>query len=242
MVSLEIQDHIATLVMDDGKANAMNANFLEALMGGLEEARSAQAQAVVLTGRSGFFSGGLDLKTLPGLNPTDFAATVNRFEEMIRHVLDFPVPTVAAVGGHALAGGAVLLLACDLAVAGAGPFKVGLNEVAIGIPLPTFVMELARLRLAPRSWTRALVMGQSFAVEEAARVGFVDEVIAPELLMARAREHAMAAARVPQEAYQKTKQLLHRSVLEVPTGQLASMISHTFLQGGLRHNLGAKKG
>lgn len=239
MVTWDIQDDIATIVMDDGKANAMNAPFLEALIHALQQTRTAQA--VVISGRSGFFSGGLDLKTLPGLSPDQFQATIDTFERLIRLVLEYPVPTVAAVAGHALAGGAVLLLACDQAIAGSGAYKIGLNEAAIGIPLPAFVMELARLRLQPRSWIRALALGHSYSVEEAAHIGYLDEVVATEFLPARAQEQARLAARVPNLAYQQTKALLHRPVLAVPSGQLGATISKVFLEGGLRHNLSQRR-
>lgn len=148
---------------------------------------------------------------------------------------------MAAVAGHALAGGAVLLLACDQAIAGSGAYKIGLNEAAIGIPLPAFVMELARLRLQPRSCIRALALGHSYSVEEAAHIGYLDEVVATEFLPARAQEQARLAARIPNLAYQQTKALLHRPVLAVPSGQLGATISKVFLEGGLRHNLSQRK-
>lgn len=239
MVRYEIHDDIATITMDDGKANAMNATFMTALVSALEQTRCARA--VVLAGRSTFFSGGLDLKVLPGLPKSELKDTVDLFERMIRQILEYPVPVVAAVAGHALAGGAVLLLACDLAVAAPGPYKIGLNEAAIGIPLPEFVLELGKLRLKPRSWHKSMVLGQTYPAEEALALGFLDELSDHDGLLERAQELALAAARVPGEAYRRTKELLHKPVLSVPEGQLAATISRTFSEGGLSQVL-AKKG
>lgn len=238
MVDCERHDDVAVVFMNDGKANALNAGFLEKLSSVLQQACSSQA--VVLTGHGGFFSGGLDLKVLPGLSPADFKTTVDAFESLIRWLLQCPVPTVAAVNGHALAGGAVLTLACDLALAAAGPHKIGLNETAIGIPLPEFVMQLARLKLQPRSWLKALVAGQVGSPDEAARIGFVDDVVPPEMLLARAKEMAHQLAKVPGPAYQSTRALLYRELLALPPGQLSQGISQAFLQGKVSHNLGKR--
>lgn len=235
MVTCEIHEGLASVRMDDGKANAFNKTTLGQLMAALEEARSAQA--VVISGRSGFFSGGLDLKTLPNLPAAEFKATVDLFEQMVRTVLEFPVPVAAAVEGHALAGGCVLLLACDLAVATPGPYKIGLNEAAIGIALPEFVYQLARVRLQPRAYTRALAFGMGFSPEEAVNLGFVDELRPLEYLLSVSEERVRAAAKVPGDAYRQTKAMILRDLLAVPAGQLASGISEAFRNLSLGQNL-----
>lgn len=224
MIDLKISDALAELTMDDGKANAMNEPFLTAFDQRLDEA--LEASALVICGRAGFFSGGLDLKTLPGLPEADFLRTVNLFERVMRKVLTFPRPTLACVEGHAMAGGAVLLLCCDQAVGGPGPYKIGLNEVAIGLPLPEFVLQLGRTRLQTADHRQALLLGRTYAAEEARRVGFLDDVVEnPGLL---ARERALSAARLSASAYQPTKSLLNQPVVSVPEGQLASAVAQGF--------------
>lgn len=235
MVTCEIHEGLARVRMDDGKANAMNPAFLGELAAALEQARSASA--VVISGRSGFFSGGLDLKLLPTLPPAEFQNAVNLFERTIRTVLEFPVPVAAAVEGHAMAGGAVLLLACDLVVATPGPYKIGLNETAIGLALPEFVYQLARVRLSPRAYTRALMLGMTFPPEEAQNLGFVDELRPLEYLYSVAEERARTAGKVPGDAYRKTKAMILRDLLAVPEGGLADGISEAFRALSLGSNL-----
>lgn len=235
MVTCEIHEGLARVRMDDGKANAMNPAFLTELMAALEQARSAEA--VVISGRSGFFSGGLDLKLLPTLPPEEFQKAVNLFERTIRTVLEFPVPVAAAVEGHSMAGGTVLLLACDLAVATPGPYKIGLNETAIGLALPEFVYQLAKVRLHPRAYTRALMFGMTFPPEEAQALGFLDELRPLEYLHSVTEERARAAAKVPGDAYRKTKAMILRDLLAVPEGTLANGISESFRSLSLGSNL-----
>lgn len=235
MVTCEIHEGLARVRMDDGKANAMNPAFLTELLAVLEQARSAEA--VVISGRSGFFSGGLDLKLLPTLPAEEFQKAVNLFERTIRTVLEFPVPVAAAVEGHSMAGGTVLLLACDLAVATPGAYKIGLNETAIGLALPEFVYQLAKVRLQPRAYTRALMFGMTFPPEEALALGFLDELRPLEYLHSVTEERARAAGKVPGDAYRKTKALILRDLLAVPEGTLANGISEAFRSLNLGSNL-----
>ncbi len=220
MINLEFHDTLALLRMDDGKANAMNEAFLARFNRCLDEA--AHASALVIQGRRGFFSGGLDLKTLPGLAEADFLRTVNLFEAVMRRVLAFPRPTVAQVEGHAMAGGAVLLLCCDIALAAPGSYKIGLNEVAIGLPLPEFVLQLGRSRLQPAAHRQALLLGRAYGPEAAQQVGYLEAVV--DDLEQQVLHTARAAAQLSPQAYGYTKALLNREVASVPEGQLASAI------------------
>jgi len=220
MITLEFRDTLALLHMDDGKANAMNEAFLGQLNRCLDEA--IDASALVIRGRPGFFSGGLDLKTLPGLAEVDFLRTVNLFEAVMRKVLAFPRPTLAQVEGHAMAGGAVLLLCCDQALAAPGSYRIGLNEVAIGLPLPEFVLQLGRSRLQPTAHRQALLLGRAYGPEEALKVGYLEAVF--EDLEPQVLERARTASQLSPLAYGYTKALLNREVAAVPEGQLASAI------------------
>jgi enoyl-CoA hydratase len=221
--------------MDDGKANAMNPTLLGQLQGCLEQAKSAEA--VVISGRSGFFSGGLDLKLLPSLPADEFQKAINLFERVMRTVLEFPVPVVSAVEGHSMAGGTVLMLCSDMVIATPGAYKIGLNETAIGLALPEFVWQLAKLRLHPRAYNRALMQGMTFPPEEAQALGFLDELRPLEYLYSVAEERARAAAKVPAEAYRKTKAMIQRELLAVPEGQLVQGISEAFRSLSLGQNL-----
>ncbi|HYK66019.1 MAG TPA: crotonase/enoyl-CoA hydratase family protein, partial [Patescibacteria group bacterium] len=146
-VSYELRDSVATITMDDGKVNAMSPAMLSALNDALDKATSDRA-IVVLTGRRGTFSAGFDLKVL-GAGGPDAQQMVTAGFELGYRMLSFPAPIVVACSGHAIAMGAFLLLSADYRLGADGPFRIGANEVAIGITMPHFGVEICRQRLAP---------------------------------------------------------------------------------------------
>lgn len=206
MIQLSFNNDIAHLNFDDGKANVLNSASLEALERALEEAKAARA--VVLSGREGTFSGGLDLKTLPTLPPQEFRATLGQFTGLCRTLLTFPRPVVAAVTGHAIAGGTVLLLCCDYRVGEAGDFKIGLSEVPLGMPLPTFVIGLAEFGLAKRHLLEATLHGRLYPPSEAEKVGYLQSVAESGHLLSRAHQVAANLGALPNPAYLLTKKRL----------------------------------
>ncbi len=171
------QGAISVVSMDDGKVNAFNDPLIDGLHAALDE--TAGARAVVLTGRPGVFSGGFDLGVL-GEGGPDADALVRRGRELLLRVYSSPVPVVAACTGHAVAMGAVVLLACDYRVAAAGEVRIGLNEVSIGRPLPPLLLRLAEHRLNAARRTEAVLLSRLWTPQEAVDVGFVDEVVAAE--------------------------------------------------------------
>ena len=211
MVSYEFQDNVAVLRMDDGKANALNGSSLTSLELALDATSSARA--LVLGGRGGFFSGGLDLKNLPSLPPDQLQSVLRQFIRAVRRLMESPAPIVAAVSGHALAGGAVLALACDYTIGIPGAFKVGLNEAAIGIPLPKIVVEMGKSKLLPQAWIRAMAHGEVFFMEDALKVGYIDELADPAELEIRALAKASALAALPPGAYLATKNHIRAAAL-----------------------------
>lgn len=177
-------DHVNLLRMDDGKVNAIGPAFLDAFAAAWEEA-TRDGKAVVVAGNAKAFCAGLDLKVLPTLAREDLARFGGGFMRMFGEVAAHPRPTVAAVDGPALAGGAILALACDFRLVGPRA-RVGLTEVPVGIPFPAPVAELARLRLPPQEWAPALLRG---AVREGAALverGWAHEAHASDALEAAA--------------------------------------------------------
>jgi enoyl-CoA hydratase len=177
LLSYENTDGIATVTLDDGKVNALSIAMLRELHAALDQAE-ADSAVLVLTGREGYLSAGFDLKV--------FREEPERLGEMLRlgadlceRLLAFPTPVLVAATGHAIAAGSFLLLSADARVGVEGPFQIGLNEVKIGLTLPLFVVELARHRLAPAHFDRALVTARMYAPEEAVDPGFLDRVVAP---------------------------------------------------------------
>ena len=148
-VTYEAGERIARIALDDGKVNAMSLGFFEALGAALDRAERERPGAVIITGRPGVFSAGLDLKLLPTLGAAELRTTLITFARTMLRVFLFPIPTVAAVGGHAIAGGALLMFACDLRVAADTAARLRLNEVAIGLALPSWAILIARSAIPP---------------------------------------------------------------------------------------------
>lgn len=171
------QGAISIVSMDDGKVNAFNDALIDGLNAALDETDGARA--VVLTGRPGVFSGGFDLGVLGEGGPVA-DALVRRGRELLLRLYTSPVPVVAACTGHAVALGAVMLLACDYRVAATGEVHIGLNEISIGRPLPPLLLRLAEHRLNAARRTEAVLLARLWTPEEAIDVGFVDEVVEPE--------------------------------------------------------------
>jgi enoyl-CoA hydratase len=210
--SYQLEGTAAIVQMDDGKANALS----EAMIGELGDALSRaekEANAVVIAGRPDRFCAGFDLKVMMS-SPDAAKALIRRGADLLMHVYGCPLPVVAACTGHALAAGALLLLSTDVRVGAAGAFRIGLNEVSIGLPTPILAMELARDRLAPTELGRATLAARIYAPEEAANVGYLDEVVAPQEVLARAKEHAAKLGALPRHAFTATKTRLRRRTIE----------------------------
>lgn len=206
---------VALIRMDDGKVNAINPGLIDGLLGALDAAE-ANAGAVVLAGRPGVFSAGLDLQVMR--RGGDAAEElIRKGMEVFVRLAGFPRPMVAACTGHALAGGAVLLLCADVRIGRDGDFKIGLNEVAIGIPLPELVVDLARARLSPGHFTLACNTAQVYAPTEAAEAGFLDRVDSADPISDALRIAAELDERLDKRAFEITRQATCREVLATVT-------------------------
>lgn len=176
-VTTTIEDGVAVIRLDDGKANALGHQAIDAIMEGLDQAEQG-ARAVALIGREGKLSAGFDLATMTaGLDAA--LPLLQKGAELTFRLLTFPQPTVIGCTGHALAMGAIVCMAGDLRIGQHGPYKIGMNEVAIGMPVPKFALELARDRLAATHFPRAIQLATVFDPEGAVAAGYLDE-LAPE--------------------------------------------------------------
>lgn len=210
-VRYEAIDAIAAIALDDGKANALSPAVIAGLNTALDRAEREQL-AVLLGGRPGRFSAGLDLGVMTsGAGPAK--ALLKSLAELALRLYAFPRPIVIACTGHALAGGAVLLLAGDLRIGPAGAFKIGLNEVAIQLPLPLFILELARDRLSPRWFSQATTQARIFDPDGARDAGYLDELAAPDALLATARQRAAQLAALPADAFRASKDRARRDLV-----------------------------
>jgi len=202
-----LQDGIAEITMDDGKVNAMSQPFFDGLNGALDRAQKDAARAVIIAGRpGGVFSAGLNLKVLPTLDQAALASTLTSFGRTMLRVYALPIPTVAAVSGHAIAGGAMLMLACDLRVMAEGPHRIQLNETAIGLTLPSWAIAIAERGIPPRWHTEAILHARPYTPGEALERGIIDEIARPsERVLEAARERATVVAALDTAAYGGSK-------------------------------------
>lgn len=219
MMDFKVSNNVATIGMDDGKANAVGHGFIDVMNDALDRAEK-EAKAVLITGRQGVFSGGFDLKEF-AKGPEATTVLVNKGAAMLLRLFKHPQPVVVACAGHAVAAGAFTLLAADTRVGVSGPFKIGLNETAIGMTLPTFGLQLAAARLSKRLQTKATIQGHLFNPEEARDAGFLDQVVASESLRDTAFSIAAELAELPSEAYAANKLAVRAPYIEVIEASLS---------------------
>ena len=219
MLDYRLEDQVAVLHFDDGKANAVSHDFIASMNDGLDRA-SSDAQAVVIVGRAGRFSAGFDLDELQK-GPDAATALVQSGARMLLRIFTHPQPVVAACTGHALAAGAFLLLSCDTRFGMTGDFKIGLNETAIGMGLPVFGFELAKARLSRRYLTPAVTQAKIYDPPTAAAIGFLDEAVAGDELLDRALGEAQMLGGYASDAYAANKLGLRREIAATIEASLA---------------------
>ncbi|WP_100638484.1 crotonase/enoyl-CoA hydratase family protein [Marinobacter salexigens] len=212
-VSYSLSDGVATVVLNNGKVNALSHEVFEQLHKALDQAEQDKA-VVILTGQPGIFSGGYDLKEMQkGMK--EAAALVTVGSKFTRRLSAFPFPVIGACSGHALAKAAFILLSVDYRVGIEGSFKLGLNEVAIGMTMHHAGIEIARHRLAPAHFYRSVINAEIYSPEGAVDAGYLDEVVAPEQLMNRANEVAQGFRKLNMRAHAQTKVKTKAGYLEL---------------------------
>jgi enoyl-CoA hydratase len=219
-LTYSLEDSIAVVRMDDGKANALSVTMIDALLAALDRAEG-EAKALVLAGRDERFCAGFDLRVMMS-GPEQATALLTRGSELLMRLYEAKVPLVIACTGHALAGGALVVLTGDLRIGAQGAFKLGLNEVSIGLPVPVLAMELARDRLAKAELVRATLMAQIYAPDEAVRAGYLDEVVPAVELLARAKAEAARLGALPSQAFRATKTRLRKATIDHIRSSLAT--------------------
>jgi enoyl-CoA hydratase len=212
--NIERVGEVAVVSFDDGKANALLVPELEGLGQALDLVQQSDARAVVLAGRPGFFSAGLNVKALATLGLEDKRALVSALGQAALQLFLFPRPVVAAVAGHALGAGAMLALAADIRIFADGSYKFGLNEVAAGLFVPTFGIELAAAAVSSSRLTELVVHGRVLSPMEALAMHVVEAVHAPEALRSAALMRARGLAALEPTGYALTKRLVRGPMAE----------------------------
>ena len=204
MIDVEDRAGIALVRLSHGKVSALDLELVTALPAAMEQA--AHASAVVLTGAGRAFSAGVDLARIVDGGPSYVREFLPALSKAFLAVFDCPRPVVAAINGHAIAGGCVIAAACDERLMSGG--TIGLAELPVGVPFPTSALEIVRHVLGPQT-TRLVLSGQLLGPPAAQSIGLVDHVEPSESLVTRALERASALSRIPADVFAFTKQQLH---------------------------------
>lgn len=226
-VCFERDGAIAVLRFDDGKANVLTHAVVDEFHAYLDEVESDRTlRATVIMGRPGRFCAGFDLATM-NRDAESMRSLVAAGGRLIARLFVHPTPLVAVCSGHALAAGALMLLACDERVAASTEAKIGLNEVAIGLALPSWAVALARYRLARAHFDRCVILGELTDPAGAVSAGFVDRVVDAESLEEGAIRRASVLAELHRDSVAVTKRRARRAVAQAMTdgidADLASM-------------------
>ncbi|MCU0268374.1 MAG: crotonase/enoyl-CoA hydratase family protein [Acidimicrobiales bacterium] len=191
-VTYELDGDVAVVRIDDGKANALSHDLIGAIDAAIDRAEG-EAKALVLIGREGKFSAGFDLRTMQA-GPQQARDLLAAGAALGLRLYELPMPVVLGVTGHALAMGAILLYCADVRIGAEGPFKLGLNEVAIGMPVPRFAVELARDCLSKRHFNAAVNLAQVFDPAAAVDAGYLDRILPADQVAPAAIERATELA------------------------------------------------
>ncbi|HDZ56226.1 MAG TPA: crotonase/enoyl-CoA hydratase family protein [Pseudomonas xinjiangensis] len=213
LVSYSFSDGIARLSLDNGKVNAISTDVIAAFNAALDQAEKDRA-VVVISGKPGILSGGYDLKIMT--SGADAAkALVASGSTLARRMLSHPYPVVVACTGHAIAKGAFILLSADYRIGTEGPFKIGLNEVAIGITMHHVGIELSRARLSAAAFNRSVINAEMFDPADAVTAGFLDKVVPAEQLEAQTMDMARQLTKLNMTAFRNTKLKARKALLEL---------------------------
>lgn len=206
---LELNDHdgLRVIRMQRPPANALNMEMVTSLKVAVESAAGERVAGLVLAGRDGMFSGGLDVPELLGEPRPVIAEFWERFFALTRALADAPMPVAAAITGHAPAGGAVLALHCDYRVGALGSWKIGLNEVQVGLAVPSTILQALADQVGLRRARRLTTAGRMIEMNEALEIGLVDELVAPESVIERALDWCRELTRLPPIAMNETRRL-----------------------------------
>jgi enoyl-CoA hydratase len=220
-LTVDQSDAVTVVVMDDGKANALNHELIDGLRAALRDAE-ANSRALVLAGRPGRFSAGFDLSVMTA-GPDAAMPLLQAGADLAIDIYMSRVPVVLGVTGHALAMGAILLLAADVRVGTAGEFKIGMNEVAIGMPVPRFATELARDRLSKLHFVPAIQHAHIYDPASAVEAGYLDQVAADgEAINAAVAHASMLADSLRQGAFQLTRDIARGPVADALRAGIAA--------------------
>jgi enoyl-CoA hydratase len=218
-VSVETNGAVTVVRVDRPPANVISLELLDELVDALEQLAADVPAALVIAGRAGFFSAGVDLKAVHGYGPDEQRRMVSGVNRMVLATYGMPCPVIAAVTGHAIAGGLVLALCADLRIASLEG-RYGLTEIKVGVPYPQAAIGVVRAELPSHAARRLALSNELIDGTEALRLGLFDEALEPDQVLPRAVELATELAAFPADVYAATKRELRRG----PLGEIRAAV------------------
>ena len=205
---------VRILKLAHGKVSAMDLELGEALIAEFKDASDPSVKAVIVTGTGGSFSAGVDLFRLIKDGPEYARRFVPVLDEFLLAALTLPKPVVAAINGHAIAGGCILAAACDHRIMTEGSGRIGIPELAVGVPFPALPLQIMAARLADGHLRDLVFSGRTVEIDEAKTLGLIDEKCPSGMLLDRATEVALKLASIPPAAFALTKEAFYTPILE----------------------------
>ena len=228
MIDVQARDGVALVRIEHGKANALDLELMRDLSAALQQLRRDGTRAAVLTGTGNIFGAGVDLfRVISGGDAyaRDFVPALASF---LGDLFEFPLPLVAAVNGHAIAGGCIVACACDYRIMADAKGTIGVPELLVGVPFPTVAMEIMRFAVPAHELQALVYTGRTCGAEEALRRGLVNELTAPDQLLPRAHDMAQQLGAIPGPVFSATKRALrHDTAARVrDDSTLAEVVRH----------------
>lgn len=232
MIERQDQDGVRVLRLAHGKVSAMDIELAQAFIAELNAAAVASVRAVVITGTGSSFSAGVDLYRIIKDGPAYGERFLPVLDAMLRDALTFPKPLVAAVNGHAIAGGCILAATCDRRIMADGNGRIGVPELAVGVPFPALPLQIMAARMPDASFRDLVMSGRTVQVDEAITLGLVDEKCGADALLDRALTAARQLASIPAEAYALTKEAFTTLILDraASLSDLNARVAHAWMQ------------
>jgi enoyl-CoA hydratase len=214
MIEVENRGAVSVLRMARGKGNALNLDLLAALAETLNALERGPARAAVITGQGSVFGAGVDLPELLAGGEGYIRRFLPLMVDVFQRLATFPKPLVAAVNGHAIAGGAIIMLACDVRLLATGSARIGLSEIQVGVLFPSWALEIARHTTPPEHFSELICTGRTWQPDDALTRGLVDAVAAPDELLDRACAAAAELGNLAPEIFTTTKLAVRRPLIE----------------------------
>lgn len=222
MIDISDKNGIAVLTMQHGKANALDIEFCNAIASAFTKLASSNAGAAILTGQGKIFSAGVDLVRLSEGGADYTRKFLPVLHKAFAAVFDFPKPVVAALNGHAIAGGCVLACAAERRIMADGTGRAGVTELQVGVPFPPLALEIMRHATAPHFLDEVILGAGTYAPADALARGLINEIVPADKLMDRAMSAAQSLAAISPQAYALSKRQLHQPANDRVKSEIAS--------------------